>query len=191
MLSLPPSQGTSCCFTCRIISLLLSQHRGQMALVLWEPWTLVLRTGINPSPGGEGAWLLLKVRRKLVMSPMSWGSALGKGLLFFQGGRHYMMTHDDRFCCCCAVCGAVPSKGSQRCLPSFGHTGTGPWLGFSKRGLLHSRLWLTQKWVWGPREEWILYSEEVQPVWRWDCSSEPPKTRKPDTSSWLVTMSRW
>lgn len=122
MLSLPPSQGTSCCFTWRIISLLLFQHRGQMALVLWEPWTLVLRTGINPFPGGEGAWLLLKVRRKLVMSPMSWGSALGKGLLFFQGGRHYMMTHDDRFCCCCALCGAGPSKGSQRCLPK--HLGT-------------------------------------------------------------------
>lgn len=153
-----------------------------MALILWEPWRLVLRTGFNleewPAPTGRGAWLLLKLGRKLVMSPTSWGSALGSKLLFFHGGRHYMITtHNDRFCCCCCVlCGAGPSKGSQRCLPThphWGHTGTGPWLGFNRKELLNSRLWLTQKWVWGPREEWILYSGEVQAVQGVDRSTKP------------------
>lgn len=117
----PPSQGPSC-LTCRIISLLIFQLRTSGDLGRWPwhyeshedwHWELAVTLRGGQPPGDGGGWLLLKLRRKLVMSPTSWGSALGNRLLFFQGEGHYLITHDDRFCCCCVLCGASPSKSEM------------------------------------------------------------------------------
>lgn len=145
--------------------------------------TLTWRSGQPPEERGPGCFR---------NSGGNWSGLLHPGgvpweTLFFQGVRHYMITHDDRFCCCCVLCGAGPSRGSQRCLPKHPHDTQGqvPGWASTRKGLTNTKMGLRPK----RRMNFVF----------WGCSGCPGvkllnwahKTREPDTSGWLVTMSRW
>lgn len=174
--ALPPSLPRNLCLTCRIVSLLFFQRRTSGDFGRWpwyyethEDWywelALTLRSGQSPEDRGLA---VSETQEEIGHISYVLGVCSRKQIVMFPGKEALHDNSRQQILLLRSLVWSWSQQGQSEMFtqaPTLGTYRDRPlWLGFSKKSLLNSRLWLTPKLVWGPREEWIFYSGEIQAV---------------------------